>query len=56
MQMTREDKALLGAGKLPQQAVWKFRRDLAAIEEAQRRITRRQALDRCYGAVLASLL
>ena len=38
MQMTREDKALLKAGKLPEQAIWKFRRDVAAIEEAQRRI------------------
>lgn len=38
MQMTREDKDLLKAGKLPEQAVWKFRRDVAAIEEAQRRI------------------
>jgi imidazolonepropionase-like amidohydrolase len=38
MQMTRADKALLKAGKLPEQAVWKFRRDVAAIEEAQRRI------------------
>ena len=38
MQMTREDKELLKAGKLPDQAVWKFRRDVAAIEEAQRRI------------------
>ena len=39
MQMTREDKALLLAGKLPDQAVWKFRRDVDAIEAAQRRIT-----------------
>ena len=38
MQMTREDKELLKAGKLPEQAIWKFRRDVAAIEEAQRRI------------------
>jgi imidazolonepropionase-like amidohydrolase len=38
MQMTREDKALLAAGKLPEHAVWKFRRDLTAIETAQRRI------------------
>lgn len=38
MQMTREDKALLEGGKLPDQAVWKFRRDVAAIEQAQRRI------------------
>ena len=38
MQMTREDKALLMAGKLPEHAVWKFRRDVTAIEDAQRRI------------------
>lgn len=38
MQMTLEDKALLMAGKLPQQAVWKFRRDVSAIEDAQQRI------------------
>jgi imidazolonepropionase-like amidohydrolase len=38
MQMTREDKELLKAGKLPDQAVWKFRRDVASIEEAQSRI------------------
>lgn len=38
MQMTREDKALLRANKLPEQAIWKFRRDVEAIEEAQRRI------------------
>ena len=38
MQMTREDKELLRAGRLPEHAVWKFRRDVAAIEEAQRRI------------------
>ena len=30
MQMTRADKALLKAGKLPEQAVWKFRRDVTA--------------------------
>jgi hypothetical protein len=29
---------LLQAGKLPDHAIWKFRRDLAAIEGAQRRI------------------
>lgn len=40
MQMTREDKALLKAGKLPAHAVWKFQRDVAAIEEAQGRIAR----------------
>ena len=40
MQMTREDKVLLMAGKLPEHAVWKFRRDVAAIEEAQKRIAR----------------
>lgn len=38
MQMTREDKALLKTGHLPEQAVWKFQRDVAAIEEAQKRI------------------
>jgi imidazolonepropionase-like amidohydrolase len=38
MQMTREDKALLVAGRLPEHAVWKFRRDVTAIEKAQRRI------------------
>jgi len=43
MQMTREDKALLVAGKLPEQAVWKFRRDVAAIEDAQQRIARSKA-------------
>ena len=43
MQMTREDKALLRAGKLPGHAVWKFRRDLAAIEDAQRRIAESRA-------------
>ncbi len=40
MQMTREDKALLKAGRLPEQAVWKFRRDVKAIEDAQKRIAR----------------
>ncbi len=43
MQMTREDKALLKQGKLPEHAVWKFRRDVAAIEEAQKRIARSKA-------------
>jgi imidazolonepropionase-like amidohydrolase len=43
MQMTREDKALLTAGRLPEHAVWKFRRDVAAIEEAQKRIARSKA-------------
>jgi imidazolonepropionase-like amidohydrolase len=38
MQMTREDRALLKAGKLPAQATWKFRRDVDAIELAQKRI------------------
>ena len=41
--MTREDKALLIAGKLPEHAVWKFRRDVAAIEDAQKRIARSKA-------------
>jgi imidazolonepropionase-like amidohydrolase len=48
MQMTREDKALLGANKLPEQAIWKFRRDVEAIEEAQRRIAR-SAVKVAYG-------
>ena len=43
MQMTREDKALLMGGKLPEHAVWKFRRDVAAIEDAQKRIARSKA-------------
>ena len=38
MQMTREDKALMQTGKLPEQAGWKFRRDVAAIEAAQKRM------------------
>jgi imidazolonepropionase-like amidohydrolase len=38
MQMTREDKAMLQAGKLPVQAAWKFRRDVDEIERAQKRI------------------
>ena len=38
MQMTREDKAMLRAGKLPMQATWKFRRDVDEIERAQKRI------------------
>ena len=38
MQMTREDKAMLHAGKLPIQAAWKFRRDVDEIERAQKRI------------------
>jgi imidazolonepropionase-like amidohydrolase len=40
MQMTREDKAMLQAGKLPMQAKWKFARDLEEIERAQQRIAR----------------
>lgn len=44
MQMTREDKELLQAGKLPEQAVWKFRRDVDAIEAAQRRIAPSRAM------------
>ena len=43
MQMTREDKALMKAGKLPEHAVWKFRRDVAEIEKAQKRIARSKA-------------
>ncbi|MDR3498229.1 MAG: amidohydrolase family protein [Parvibaculum sp.] len=38
MQMTREDKAMLEAGKLPTQASWKFGRDVGEIERAQKRI------------------
>jgi imidazolonepropionase-like amidohydrolase len=48
MQMTREDKGLLQAGKLPDQAVWKFRRDVDAIEAAQQRIAR-SAVKVAYG-------
>ena len=36
MQMTQEDLALLEAGTLPEQAVWKFGRDHRAILESQR--------------------
>ncbi|KAE8764758.1 metal-dependent hydrolase family protein [Georgenia thermotolerans] len=36
MQMTREDLAALRAGTLPEQAVWKFRRDSEAILQSQR--------------------
>jgi imidazolonepropionase-like amidohydrolase len=43
MQMTREGKALLIARKLPEHAVWKFRRDVTAIEDAQRRMARSEA-------------
>jgi imidazolonepropionase-like amidohydrolase len=43
MQMTREDKALLNAGKLPIQATWKFRRDVQEIERAQKRIVTSKA-------------
>jgi imidazolonepropionase-like amidohydrolase len=43
MQMTREDKAMLKAGKLPMQAAWKFRRDVDEIERAQKRIVNSQA-------------
>ena len=38
MQMTREDKAMLKAKKLPMQAAWKFGRDVDEIERAQKRI------------------
>ena len=41
MQMT--NKALLMARKLPEHAVWNFRRDVTAIEDAQRRIARSEA-------------
>lgn len=43
MQMTREDKALMQAGKLPEQTGWKFRRDVDAIEAAQKRVARSTA-------------
>jgi imidazolonepropionase-like amidohydrolase len=43
MQMTREDKAMMQAGKLPQQAGWKFRRDVDAIEAAQKRMAQSTA-------------
>lgn len=43
MQMTREDKAMLEAGKLPAQATWKFRRDVEEIERAQKRIVTSRA-------------
>jgi imidazolonepropionase-like amidohydrolase len=38
MQMTQEDLAQLAAGTLPDQAVWKFRRDSGQILESQRLI------------------
>lgn len=38
MQMTQEDLAQLRAGTLPEQAVWKFRRDSEQILRAQQRI------------------
>lgn len=38
MQMTQEDLAQLRAGTLPEQAVWKFRRDNQQILESQRLI------------------
>jgi imidazolonepropionase-like amidohydrolase len=43
MQMTREDKALMTAGKLPPQTGWKFRRDVDAIEVAQKRMAQSTA-------------
>lgn len=43
MQMTREDKALLEAHRLPAQATWKFSRDVDAIEAAQRRMVNSHA-------------
>jgi imidazolonepropionase-like amidohydrolase len=43
MQMTREDKAMLQAGKLPPQATWKFGRDVEGIERAQKRIVNSSA-------------
>jgi len=38
MQMTQEDLAQLRSGTLPEQAVWKFRRDSSEILESQRLI------------------
>lgn len=43
MQMTREDKVLLEAHRLPAQATWKFSRDVDAIETAQRRMANSHA-------------
>jgi imidazolonepropionase-like amidohydrolase len=43
MQLTREDKAMLEAGKLPAQASWKFGRDVGEIERAQKRIVSSKA-------------
>jgi imidazolonepropionase-like amidohydrolase len=43
MQMTREDKVMLAAGKLPRQAAWKFERDVREIETAQKRIVTSKA-------------
>jgi len=43
MQMTREDKGMLKAGKLPMQAAWKFQRDVDEIELAQKRIAASRA-------------
>lgn len=43
MQMTREDKAMLKARKLPMQAAWKFQRDVDEIERAQKRIVTSKA-------------
>jgi imidazolonepropionase-like amidohydrolase len=40
MQMTREDKAMLRARKLPIQAAWKFDRDVEEIGRAQKRIVK----------------
>ncbi len=43
MQMTREDNAMLKTGQLPMQATWKFQRDVAEIERAQKRIVTSKA-------------
>src|SRR6185312_1031909 len=43
MQMTREDKVMLAAVKLPRQAAWKFERDVREIETAQKRIVTSKA-------------
>jgi imidazolonepropionase-like amidohydrolase len=43
MQMTQEDLAALEAGALPDQAVWKFRRDSGRILSSQRLIAESEA-------------
>lgn len=43
LEMTREDLGELRSGMLPDQAVWKFRRDDQRILDAQRLITRSES-------------